>query len=107
MKLRFMFDYCVDSCLWSCDQESVEKYGVGPVDLEKLPLSLELRRTLYALCDKYDSSLDWRFPQNGNVWTKEECEIFLEQARTAYENAVCELGMEVEVGWENKDIIEL
>lgn len=104
-ELRFMFDWCADSCLWSLDDAAIERYGVGPVDLDELPLSAELKKKLQNLCDEHDTALDWDCPQNGLVWDWERQYAFLERARVVCWDTIHELGIDYGVSFNKDDII--
>ena len=87
--IKFMFDYCASSCLWS-DYE-------GVLPLETFPISKELMGTLKDLSLEYDSILNWDNPASGFVWTAEQIEDFRSRAQQAYDQLIAELGDTYEV----------
>lgn len=87
--IKFMFDYCASSCLWS-DYE-------GVLPLEAFPISKELMKTLKDLSLEYDSILNWDDPASGFVWTAEQIEDFRSRAQQAYDQLIAELGDTYEV----------
>ncbi|MBE5888281.1 MAG: hypothetical protein E7283_05515 [Lachnospiraceae bacterium] len=88
-KIKFMFDYCASSCLWS------DSAGVLP--LEEFLISEELKKVLRDLCLEYDSILNWDNPASGFVWTLEQVEDFRSRAQQAYDQLIDELGELYEV----------
>lgn len=87
--IKFMFDYCASSCLWS-DYE-------GVLPLEAFPISKELMGTLKDLSLEYDSILNWDDPASGLVWTAEQIEDFRSRAQQACDQLIAELGDAYEV----------
>ena len=104
-EFRFMFDYCADTCLWSLDDAAIERYGVGPIDFDELPLSVELKERLMNLCYEHDTALDWECPQNGLVWDEKKQHDFIEKARVACWDVIHELGSDYGVSWNKKYIL--
>ncbi len=104
-EFRFMFDYCAETCLWSDNEAAIEKYGIGSVDLDEFPLSTELKAELISLCDKHDTALDWKNPQNGIIWTSEEQYAFMGQARIACFKVIHELGPNFGISFNRNHII--
>lgn len=99
--LKYMYDWCSGTCLWSVNKEADEKYGY-PIDLDDLPLSDELRKELDFLVDKHDEALDWDCPSNPLLWSEQEQTDFISRAKKAYYFVVKELGDDYEVElWEN------
>lgn len=104
-ELRFMFDWGANSCLWSSNDAAIERYGVGPIDFDELPLSEGLKKQLRTLCDEHDTALDWDCPQNGLVWDEETQSDFFEKARVAYGDIIHELELDYGVSFNKGNII--
>ncbi len=83
--IKFMFDYCADSCLWGMN-------GEGVLSLENFPISIELINTLEGLSVEYNSILNWDDPASGFVWTDHQIEEFRERAQKAYDHLCDQLG---------------
>lgn len=92
--LRFFFELGVDTPLWPEDMDS--EYGY-PCDPELLPISPALRAELARLSERYQSSIDWKYPPNPSPWSGQEQQLFKEQARAALESLREELGEEWKV----------
>lgn len=89
-KIKFMFDYVADSCLWGIN-------GEGLLSLESFPISQELLDKLKSLSIEFNSILNWDDPASGFVWTAEQIENFHVRAQQAYDELILELGDEYEV----------
>lgn len=89
-KLKFMFDYCANSCLWGTE-------GEGLLSLNHFPISKKLAETLEGLSIEYNSILNWDDPADGFVWTAEQIENFRLRAQDAYDKLNSELGEKYEI----------
>lgn len=89
-KIKFMFDYGADSCLWGVN-------GEGLLSLERFPISKELMDKLESLSIEFNSILNWDDPASGFVWTSEQIENFRVRAQQAYDNLVSELGEQYQI----------
>lgn len=89
-KIKFMFDYGADSCLWGTQ-------GEGLLSMERFPISEALMKNLESLSIEYNSILNWDDPASGFVWTLEQIENFRVRAQQAYENLVTELGEQYQI----------
>lgn len=81
--LKYMFDWCSGTCLWSVNKEAEEKFGYL-IDLDEIPLSRNLRNELEYLIDKHDEALDWNCPSNPLLWSEQEQNDFIERAKKAF-----------------------
>ena len=88
--IKFMFDYCADSCLWGTK-------GEGLLAMESFPISTELVETMESLSLEYNSILNWDDPASGFVWTSEQIEDFRSRAQQAYDQLTSELGETYEI----------
>lgn len=89
-KVKFMFDYCADSCLWGTKDE-------GLLSLVRFPISKELMDKLESLSIEFNSILNWDDPASGFVWTSKQIENFRSRAQQAYDELVSELGETYEI----------
>ncbi|WP_030378901.1 MULTISPECIES: hypothetical protein [unclassified Streptomyces] len=87
--LRFFFEAGVDTPLWPEDMAS--PYGY-PCDLDKLPISPATREELAKLSERYQSSIDWKYPPNPSPWSDAEWQTFRERAHAALGTLRRELG---------------
>ncbi|MFI8878876.1 hypothetical protein [Streptomyces sp. NPDC055243] len=94
--LRFFFEIGVDTPLWPEDMDS--SYGY-PCELDRLPISPEIRAELARLSKWYQSSIDWDYPPNPSPWSDEEQQLFKQQAQAALGTLRRELG----AGWVVRD----
>lgn len=88
--VKFMFDYCADSCLWGTEDE-------GLLSMQSFPISKALREKLESLSKEYGSILNWDDPASGFVWTSEQIENFRVRAQRAYDDLTAELGEEYQI----------
>ena len=101
-----MFDWGSGVCLWSSNDEAKEKFGDYPIeDLEKLPVSAELRRELGYLITEHDKALDWDDPGGDLLWNDQQIADFKLRAAQAYERLVRELGNDFEVELKENGLI--
>lgn len=103
-EFRFMFDWGSGTCVWSANDAARKKFDYA-VELSQLPISDELVDYLNKICDKHDEALDWDYPPNGLLWSEEEQNAFIKDARDGYEKLCKELGTGYHVVWEDKFII--
>lgn len=59
---RFFFDAGSGAVLWAATPEDAEVWGY-PVELDRLPISRDLRDVLYGLIARYDTALNWDYPR--------------------------------------------
>lgn len=102
MRYRFRYWYewgCGETycpCLWSCDDYTKEAFGYV-VDINALPISDKLKHMIFELGKKHDAALDWDYPPDPLLWTKEEEDAFYKGAHEAYDMLIKELGNEYEI----------
>ncbi len=95
--IKFMFDYCADSCIWSINKEAEERFGGYLIDIDKFPISNSLKQELINLSNEYDTRLNWDEPQAGIVWSKEQIEDFKKRALNAYNQFVASIDDDIVV----------
>ncbi|MFH8336498.1 hypothetical protein [Streptomyces sp. AM6-12] len=89
---RFFFDAGSGGVLWASSEDR-DAWGY-PVDLDRLPISHDLRDGLKALIARYDTSLNWDYPPHPGPWREAECRDFNEAVRQALARLRAELGPE-------------
>ncbi len=95
--LRFMFAYGeTTTCLWSDNPETENKFGYI-IELEQLSIPEELKNELKALCEEFQTSLNWENPAEGSVWTKDQKELFHQKTVILHKKLVKALGSAFEV----------
>jgi len=77
--LRFFFDFGSDSCLWSSNDVTRERFGY-PARIDDLPLPPALANQVRTLAKEYDTCIDWRNPGGPSPWTAAESAAFLNEA---------------------------
>ncbi|MFD8705329.1 hypothetical protein ACFV1W_22395 [Kitasatospora sp. NPDC059648] len=87
---RFFFDAGSGAVLWAAP-EDWEVWG-QPVDLDRLPISHDLREDLSRLIARYDTSLNWDYPPHPGPWREAECHDFNEAVHQALGRLRTELG---------------
>ncbi|MFG3254697.1 hypothetical protein [Streptomyces sp. NPDC048172] len=88
---RFFFDAGSGGVLWAATPEDREEWGY-PVDLDRLPISDDLRDGLDRLTARYDTSLNWDYPPHPGPWREAECRHFNDAVRRALGRLRAELG---------------
>lgn len=78
-------------CLWSNDDFTKDKFGYD-VKLSELPISQDLVQFLCELGIEHDKALDWSYPPDPLLWTKEVEEQFYTKAKEGYKRLIEELG---------------
>lgn len=105
-KIKYMFDWGSGACLWSCNKEAKEKFGDYPIeDLEKLPVSAELRNELEYLIPEHDKALNWDDPGGDLLWNVQQVTQFKQRAAQAYEQLVPELGSDFQAEFKESWLI--
>lgn len=89
-EMKYMYDWGSGTCLWSENEAAAKEYG-SPVDVESLPLTKELQRTLLHLIEWHDEALNWDDPASDLLWTEEEKAEFTKEAMHGYERLCREL----------------
>ncbi|MDC7341207.1 hypothetical protein [Streptomyces lydicus] len=88
--LRFFFEAGVPHTpLWPEHIDS--PYGY-PCEPERLPISAATRAELVRLSERFQSSIDWKYPQGPSPWSDAEKELFDEQSDAVVKALRGELG---------------
>lgn len=95
-EMKFMFDWGAGTCVWSTNDAARKTYGYV-VDLHRLPISSERIQALTKLCEWHDEALDWNYPPDPLLWSREECGAFLLDAKKEYGKLCKELGHEYSI----------
>ena len=96
-KLRFMFDWGSGVCLWSANEDSLDKFGDYPVTTDVLPVSQAMKAELEHLIDWHDEALNWDDPACDLLWSDSQIQEFMTAAQKSY-MALCDaLGAEYEI----------
>jgi len=113
-RLRFLFDYGCDGCLWGGNDAAYEKFGVGVLDgtvydlqgniiqEPRIKLPDALQSKVFDLCALYDSSLNWNSPAEPEPsWTREKSADFDLQSKELYREICAFLGADYELTYEH------
>src|SRR5665647_1515482 len=74
--------------------------GPGDIDLETLPISIDLRADLLAWSDRFDATLDQDYPPDSGFATPEEEQQFVADGAALAARLVDELGTDWQVDYE-------
>lgn len=109
-RLRFLFDYGCDGCLWSGNDAAYERFGVGVLDgtvydlqgniiqEPRIRLPEVLRSKVIELGALYDSSLNWNSPAEPEPsWTREKSADFDLRSKELYHEIRAFLGDDYEL----------
>ncbi|MFJ3644235.1 hypothetical protein ACIPRD_31455 [Streptomyces sp. NPDC090108] len=88
---RFFFDARSGVVLWAATPEDRKVWGY-PIELDRLPISRDLRDCLHRLMERYDTSLNWNYPPDPGPWREAECRDFNEAVHRALDTLRTELG---------------
>jgi hypothetical protein len=95
-RLRFFFEYGVDTALWPDDVSSELGF---PCDPDRLPLSDDTRAVAKQLAASYQSSLNEDYPPDPSPWPRQRQAAFNDAAR----NLLTTLRNELEPRWTVED----
>ncbi len=96
-KLKFMFDWGSGVCLWSTNEDSLNKFGDYPVATDVLPVSQELKAELEHLIDWHDEALNWDDPGGDLLWSDSQVQEFRAAAKKSYLALCSALGADYEI----------
>ena len=106
-KIRFFFDYCSFTCLWSGDELTGKKYGYPITKFKKLGLSNSTIKEIEKLSNLFDMSLNWADPGYGDSpWDKQQWKEFDEQAQRLFERISKELPKNFKLVNEHKPYVK-
>jgi hypothetical protein len=91
--MRFFFDYCSGTLLWSANDAARKMYDY-PVKLDRLPISSQLQTRGSALITDYDESLNWNDPGGPSPWDEATWAAFDAEALQLLNQLMAELGNE-------------
>ncbi|MGI5341231.1 hypothetical protein ACQEVS_29435 [Streptomyces sp. CA-181903] len=89
---RFFFDAGSGVALWAASEDQGE-WGYA-IEVDRLPVSRDLRDVLNGLIARYDTSLNWNYPPDPGPWREAECQDFNEAVSRALDRLRAELGPE-------------
>jgi len=89
--LRFWFEWATETAFWPANDAARERFGMGPIMPEELPLLEAMQRQVRALATWHDSALNWEYPPDPGPWRQEECDRFNSAVTALYATAVREL----------------
>ncbi len=103
--IKFMFDYCAQSCLWTVNREADELFGVGIISPEQLTLSDNLKATIKEMCKEYDTCLNWEDPAGESPWTLDQIRNFRTRSTILYNRLLNEIGEGITIeNWVDRDL---
>lgn len=115
-KLSFKYEELGRTPLWPMNEAAYRDFDIGPVALEKLPLSKETIKRAKALSAWYDQSLNPDYPPDyplypdyplhPSLWRQEECDRFNQAVKELYEAIEIELGEDFGLLWQQVELRE-
>jgi len=105
-KLNFWFEWLADTCFQAADVVTSEKFGIGMIAPERLPLKQETITQVKLLSQWHDTSLNWDYPPNPGLWRQEECNRFNAAAKQLFDTITVELGETFEIAYSQIDLVE-
>ena len=103
--IKFMFDYCALSCLWTVNCEAHERFGIGLISPEQFSLSDDLKATIKEMCSEYNTCLDWSDPAGESPWTLEQIRSFRTRSTILYNRLLDEIGDGIIIeNWVERDL---
>ena len=108
-KFKLWFEHG-GQCLWGVDKLTREVYGHA-VNYRLLNLSEKTIEKLIELTAKYRTYLDWNYPNNSTLWTKEEKADFIKESDELCQMLEHDMGdgfeiineVKQSVGWNTED----
>ncbi len=104
-RVRYVFDWGADTCLWSGDARTGDAFGY-PIDPRRLPLLDGTSAEIERMGVWYQGALNWEYPPDPGPWRQEGCDRFNEAARTLLAVIRQELGRRFTVIDEHGDLRE-
>ena len=95
-RLRYFFSPGSGVCLWAANDASRDRFDYA-IEFDALPFSEQTRQAGIALCDRWDTSIDWDYPPNPSPWSESEKVEFYEAAEAWLLTVQQELGQAFEV----------
>ena len=102
-RIRFFYDWGLDTPFWCGKDAALEKFDVGPIDPELLGLTPATTRPLQDLGSWHDTALNWDYPPDPGPWRQDECERFRTTLECILEKVPGELGADYELVDEPSD----
>lgn len=91
--LLFTFIYGeTGTCVWSGNEEAMDKFGGCIISLDEFPLSDDFKIILKAMCEEYQTYLNWEYPPDPSPWTEKHKADFRKRAKEGYDRFVKEVG---------------
>ncbi|MDB4759753.1 hypothetical protein OAG34_00920 [bacterium] len=90
--LRYFFEWGGGPCLWANDDPARDRFGIGAVKLDELPLSDATKRRAEQLAEWYDQSLNQDYPPDPSPWRQKECDLFNNASQQLLQTIRNELG---------------
>lgn len=95
--LHFWFEWRSGTAFWPANEAARERFGIGPILPEELPLAPETQQRVREIAEWHDASLNWQYPPNPGPWREDECARFNTAVSALYAAAVRELGAPYEL----------
>ncbi|HEX2091878.1 MAG TPA: hypothetical protein VHG28_05715 [Longimicrobiaceae bacterium] len=75
-RIRFFYDWGVDTPFWCGNDAAYEKFDVGPIEPEHLGLSARTCERVRKLAVWHDTALNRDYPPDPGPWRQGECDRF-------------------------------
>lgn len=96
-QIRFFYDWGCDLPFWCGNDAARAKFDVGAIEPEELGLTPQTSKTVRALAEWHDTSLNWDYPPNPSPWRQEECDRFNAAVESLLETIRAELSEEYQL----------
>jgi len=93
-------------CLWADNDPASDAFGIGSIDLRKLPLSEATVQLAKQTIAWHDQALNWDYPPDPGPWRQAECDRFNQASRQLFDRIYQELGPMYEVCYQQPDLVE-
>lgn len=89
--LRYFFEWG-GPCLWANNDAACDRFGIGGVNLDDLPVSDATKRRAEELTAWHDLSLNQDYPPDPSPWRQKECDLFNNASQQLLQTIRNELG---------------
>ena len=94
--LRYFFEWG-GPCLWANNDAACDRFGIGGVNLDDLPVPDATKRRAEELTAWHDLSLNQDYPPDPGPWRQDECDRFNHASLELFHTLHNELGSDYDL----------
>jgi hypothetical protein len=105
-RLRFFWEYGMDTPFWTGNDEAVALFDIAHVELESLGVPEGLRGEITSLAELYDEAIGYWVVERVWLWRQDECDRFNDASRDVFRRCQELLGDQFELSYEVNECTE-